>query len=286
MHYHDIFLIKAENKKAALEQTKKFLEPFDDNLEVAPYKEHLSEKELEQIRDYYSNDKRGKQIAKDLGVNPMNTQDLVGLLKSWDGDSGGIDEKGVYYVRTRNQQGEYDWYVVGGRWLWSKLSKEYEKYIIKPKETPDQKETYYWNHYHDKEAQGKLCVITFPDNTAKAVSYGMDVENAIIDYVKQHPYDSEILDATDPEFFNKFEDRTQSLNKELQWWKKQQEEYRVKTPDSTMISYYQDKIDAVGKRWQIEAHFWNITDNTNTFNKEAILKDPTHWFIVNIDLHS
>lgn len=284
MHYHNVFLIKSENKKTAIEQTENFLKQFDENLEVAPYKEYMSESVLKRFQGYYSTEGKGKEKAVALGINPANLQDLIGLLKDWDGDTGGVDEKGVYYIRTRNPQGEWDWYTIGGRWLWSKLSKKYEKYIIRPEKLDGSQ--VYWNEFHDQAVIGKKCILTFPDKTQVITSYGMNAERAITDWVRNNPYETEVLDAINPEFFKKINHMLRALNKEKQWWKKEQKEYKAKDPESSMINFYQKRIDSVGKHWQTEAYFWNVTDNTNTYDKEAILKDPTHWFIVNVDLHS
>jgi hypothetical protein len=284
MHYHNVFLIKSADKKSAVEQTKKFLEKFDENLEVAPYKEYLSDTEFKRMQDYYSTEGKGKEKATALGINTANKQDLIGLLEDWDGNAGGIDEKGVYYIRTRNPQGEWDWYTIGGRWLWSKLTKKYEKYIIRPDKLDGSQ--VYWNEYHDQPIIGKKCIITFPDKTQAVTSYGMNTERAITDWVRNNPYETEVLDATNPQFFKKIKHMLRAFAKANQWWTKQQAEYKAKNPNDSMIKYYQDKKESAGKQWQIEAYFWNITDNTNAFDKDTILNDPNHWFIVNMDFHT
>jgi len=177
---------------------------------------------------------------------------------------------------------EYDWYQFGGRWMWSDLVKKYMDKIAKFDE--EHKVWVYLNPYHNPEIKGKTVVIEFPDGTKVKAEYGSSVEYAIKDWVGRHPGLSEVKDATDPEFFNIIEQMRKAAEDELSWYKK----FLGEETDEEMKKYYKEQVKLLSEkpRWMVEMHFWNITENSFNYDRDEILKDPRHWFIVNVDLHS
>jgi hypothetical protein len=214
MHYHNIFLVKARNKKEAVKKVEKFLAPFND------------------------------QIQPEEG-------------------------EGEYF-------GEWDWYQFGGRWMWSDLVEKNIDKIVKPGTTC------YWNHYHDPEVMGKTWDLLTPTGETITMNYGDDYP--IKDWVNEHPDLAEVKDAKDEKFFELIEHQRKAIDKSIAWEK----ECLTKEQTEDMKSYYQKQLLLhEGKsRWTTDTHFWNITDNSFNYDRKEILKSPTKWFIVNVDLHN
>src|ERR1700741_640239 len=79
--------------------------PFYEELEVPEYKSYYSEKEIASAQKWYA--EKGYDEGDD-------SNELIPF--SWDGCTTYTDEKGVYKLTTWNPQGEWDWWVIGGRW--------------------------------------------------------------------------------------------------------------------------------------------------------------------------
>lgn len=79
------------------------LAPFDESLEVPPYREHLDHAAILSMAKYY-------------GIDPANLHALSRKMKDWRGCEGGVDRKGLYSLLTCNPNGRWDWYEIGGRW--------------------------------------------------------------------------------------------------------------------------------------------------------------------------
>lgn len=79
------------------------LEPFDEALEVPPYKDRLSHSSIRFMAEQY------KIAATDLHA-------LAGKMSDWRGVPGGVDELGLFAICTSNPDGKWDWYEIGGRW--------------------------------------------------------------------------------------------------------------------------------------------------------------------------
>lgn len=79
------------------------LEPFDEDLQVEPYRVHFDHNEV--IR-----------MAKHFKVDPANLQELAKRMPEWTDSDGGVDRNGLYYLSTCNPDGRFDWYEIGGRW--------------------------------------------------------------------------------------------------------------------------------------------------------------------------
>src|SRR5260221_3650126 len=107
MHFAHVVLIDhkdlgeqyaEEDIKAKVEQ---MMTPFDENIEVEPYHDYLSAKDVASMARHYG------------------THDLVGLatrMEDWTDCPGGVDKKGLYKISTYNPQAKWDWWRVGGRW--------------------------------------------------------------------------------------------------------------------------------------------------------------------------
>jgi len=185
IHYHNVLLVRASNKLGALKIVKMFLEPHNEQIEVEPWKDYLTESDI-------------KNMCKHYSIDSSDRMAILDVMPKWDGDNGGYDAEGnLFYWRTYNPIGEWDWYQFGGRWMWSELRKKYRDNIVKPNTD------HYWNRYHDKEVVGKKWLCTFPDGTTQYLDYGSDFE--IKGWVSAHPEHSEVIDATDPTFFDKIE---------------------------------------------------------------------------------
>lgn len=107
MHFFHVVLIDPKEMgeqitEADIEsQVNQMMAPYDEELKVEPYKIYLRPDDIQSMAGYYK------------------TDDLLGLatrMEDWDGDPGGVDSKGLYRVSTRNPQGHYDYWRIGGRW--------------------------------------------------------------------------------------------------------------------------------------------------------------------------
>jgi len=271
MHYHNVFLVRASNKLSALKLTEMFLEPYSEQKEVDPYKDYLTDNDIERMCKHYK-------------IDPNDKGAVLDKLLDWDGDAGGYDEHGkLFHWRTYNPDGEWDWKQWGGRWSWWDYYKEYRDVLFKEYD-PETGSGTYWNRFHDSEVAGKKATVTFPDGTVQRIDYG--TAYPFQTWCNDHPEMFEVKDATDPKFFELIETGIKSHYKSVTWWEKQKEEHESKDDPSDMASWYQKKLDKSGQRWGTATYFWNITENSFGYNKEEILEEPERWFLVNVDLHS
>jgi len=144
----------------------------------------------------------------------------------------------------KNEATEWDGYQFGGRWMWSDLIKKNIDKIVKPGTN------YYWNPYRDEEVKGKTWTLELPDGSKMELAYGD--EYSIMCWVHEHAELSEIIDATNPKFFN-------------------------------ILNSFRNIESQT--RWTIDARFWNITTNSQDWDEVEIRKNSKHWFLVNVDLH-
>jgi hypothetical protein len=77
------------------------LAPYNEELRVAPRREHLDEDDLARMQKHYETD---------------DPRTLIEKMEDWNGGKGGIDAEGLYYLSNTNPNGKWDWYTVGGRW--------------------------------------------------------------------------------------------------------------------------------------------------------------------------
>lgn len=82
------------------------LAPYDENRAVAPYREEVSESDIQRMKDYY--EEKGE---------PIDSEEK--LFDNWPKWSGRelYHENGNYFDHsTYNPDSRWDWYVMGGRW--------------------------------------------------------------------------------------------------------------------------------------------------------------------------
>lgn len=79
------------------------LAPFDESLQLRPYKLHLNRSATE-------------QMAKHYGLKANDLKSLVPKVSEWVGGVGGIDNFGLFSTRTDNPHAKWDWFEIGGRW--------------------------------------------------------------------------------------------------------------------------------------------------------------------------
>lgn len=101
MHFCIYVLIPSDSDIEEL--VARVLHPYDEDLEVAPYKVYLDAGEIEAMRKQY-------------GVRRSDRAALVSRLEEWSGSAGGFDEQGLFSIKTFNPKGKWDWYEIGGRW--------------------------------------------------------------------------------------------------------------------------------------------------------------------------
>ena len=174
---------------------------------------------------------------------------------------------------------EWDWYQFGGRWMWSDLVKKNIAKIIKPNTGC------YWNPYHDPKVKGKTWTMVFPDGTKKKLQYGTDYE--IMEWVHTHPEQSEVIDATNPNFW-KILKNLPKLEKEILKEARKSLELWKKKKDKDMIKWAKKRLDEFENQshWVADLGFWNISISDFGYNGEEIKKEPNKWFLVNVDLHN
>lgn len=91
MHFCVYILIPSEGDIEELVASA--LHPYDEDLEVAPYKVYLDAGEIEAMRKHY-------------GVRRSDWQALVSHMEEWSGSPGGIDSQGLFSIKTYNPQGK------------------------------------------------------------------------------------------------------------------------------------------------------------------------------------
>lgn len=79
------------------------LAPFDEAMQVRPYKLYLTHAVVTEMATRY-------------GLKRDELKSLVPKVHDWVGGLGGIDDIGLFSTRTDNPHGEWDWYEIGGRW--------------------------------------------------------------------------------------------------------------------------------------------------------------------------
>ena len=96
-----VILPKEVDEEDAEDAVERALAPYDENIEVAPYRTYIEGYGLERMRDHYKIETLAECAER---------------VKDWSGRPGGIDEKGLYYLSRYNPASKWDWWEVGGRW--------------------------------------------------------------------------------------------------------------------------------------------------------------------------
>jgi hypothetical protein len=87
------------------------LAPYDENLEVEPYRKRLPDNELERARAFYD------EHPEHRGDLPADATD-VQVLSDYNGGTvfAYEDGSGFYQMSTYNPESKWDWWQIGGRW--------------------------------------------------------------------------------------------------------------------------------------------------------------------------
>jgi hypothetical protein len=80
------------------------LAPFNEALQVRPYKVHLNHSIVQ-------------MMAKHYGLKISDQQALIDKIPEWVGGTGGVDHIGLFAEKRDNPRGKWDWYEIGGRWM-------------------------------------------------------------------------------------------------------------------------------------------------------------------------
>lgn len=99
-HFFTIVIVPGDIQNID-QKVEELLAPFDENLEIEPYKEYLNKDDIQTMASYYKTNDLAELAAKMMG---------------WDDSEGGVDEQGLYHILTRNPQKKWDWWSYGGRW--------------------------------------------------------------------------------------------------------------------------------------------------------------------------
>ena len=101
---HFVVMVRYEGELGDLDNIlEMMLAPYDENMEVNPYKKWPNEETIERMADHYK-------------VDPMNLEKLATYMNDWSGSDGGVENGRLYYITTYNPESTWDWWVVGGRW--------------------------------------------------------------------------------------------------------------------------------------------------------------------------
>lgn len=93
------------------------LAPFDENLEVEPYKVTLSEEDQNRMLEFYRREKNKPDMTKEEVCEYWDSWDW--WIEWW------VDEDwNIYKMSTYNPDSKWDWCEIGWRWAW--------KLIVKP----------------------------------------------------------------------------------------------------------------------------------------------------------
>lgn len=109
MHYTALAVLPPDtditDEKALKAAVDAVMAPFDENLDVAPWKDYMTAEDVADMAEFNH-------------IEPGDTAALEAQIQAhgWDADTGGRDERGFYNLRTSNPAGKWDWFEVGGRW--------------------------------------------------------------------------------------------------------------------------------------------------------------------------
>ncbi|MCU0653548.1 MAG: hypothetical protein MUD10_04800, partial [Candidatus Pacebacteria bacterium] len=93
------YLVDKAYKMAAIDMYRKKLEKpfgkFDFSREVKEYKYYLSKNDVDDIAKHYQ-------------ISAADQNAIAAKIGDWNGDKGGVDERGIYALSTQNRNGHFD----------------------------------------------------------------------------------------------------------------------------------------------------------------------------------
>lgn len=84
------------------------LAPYDEEIQVAPYRDYADESDMKMYRRVYREEHDG--------ADPPSDEELAAFMAEHWEEKIAADEKGIYRLSTYNPNSKWDWYSVGGRW--------------------------------------------------------------------------------------------------------------------------------------------------------------------------
>lgn len=107
---HFVVLVALAPTDDVDEALDKALAPFDEELEVEPYREYMDDGMAKYHRavEYYNEnpDQHGE----------WDDSDVIAVLSAYMGESVAVDDGRYYTLSTYSPRSKWDWYQVGGRW--------------------------------------------------------------------------------------------------------------------------------------------------------------------------
>ncbi len=100
---HFITLVIVGKEDSTEQKVEELLAPFNEQLEVETRKVYMEGENLKRMAEHYG------VKTTDLGV-------LALKLNDWDGNDGGVDDGGLFYYTNYNENSQWDWWTIGGRW--------------------------------------------------------------------------------------------------------------------------------------------------------------------------
>ena len=100
-----------------------------------------------------------------------------------------------------------------------------------------------------------------------------------------HPEYSEVIDGNTPKFWEIVKDVPELYQRNVEEWENSVRRFKEKQ-NTQMVEWSSKHLEELRRGWTIECHFWNVTENRFGVDEEQIRADPSHWFLVNVDLHS
>ena len=104
-HYVALVLINAPTltREQAEQAVKAAIGAYDEDLETEPRRIYLDPGDMINMAEHYK--------------VPCEPSALMPHVGDWHGIPGALDERGdLYYMTTRNENGRWDWWQIGGRW--------------------------------------------------------------------------------------------------------------------------------------------------------------------------
>ena len=82
-----------------VEKANNMLANFDINKEAEPYKYYIDAETIQKLSRHYK-------------IDPTNFSLLAEKLEDWNSDKGGVDEKGLFGISTKNPNGHIDYWSI------------------------------------------------------------------------------------------------------------------------------------------------------------------------------
>ncbi len=102
MSHFSTYVLVPDKTQGVSEEVTRLLARYDENIKGEPERVYMDVEDIERMAKHYK-----------LKAEPKA---LVGKMEAWHGSEGFIDEGGLHYISTYNQESKWDWWQIGGRW--------------------------------------------------------------------------------------------------------------------------------------------------------------------------